>query len=244
MKKIFSVMVVAIVALCSIVLTSCNSNKSNSASDGENKYTEAPLINDFVLLSTVNDDGTAVTGLKKGNDVVIEPQYKEITYDAVDGTFECLVSDDGAHRKFTLADTDGRIMRPGEYEKVTKDEYGYYHFFNDEGEAIYSPKAKTSQGMYQKIVIDGPNHEFIFCKKEGKWGVFSFEGLYVEKMYDNVYIVNYKSDKSFVVITNKNGEWEMYEQTDKEKLYYDVTAAEIKKLIKTSEPSGFLDVKF
>ena len=172
MKKIFSVMVVAIVALCSIVLTSCNSNKSNSASEGENKYTESPLINDFVLLSTVNDDGTAVTGLKKGDNVVIEPQYKEITYDAVENTFECLVSDDGAHRKFTLADADGRIMRPGEYEKVTKDEYGYYHLFNDEGEAIYSPKAKTSQGMYQKIVIGGPNHEFIFCKKDGKWGVF------------------------------------------------------------------------
>lgn len=237
-------MVVAIVALCSIVLTSCNSNKSNSASEGENKYTEAPLIDDFVLLSTVNDDGTAVTGLKKGNDVVIEPQYKEITYDAVDGTFECLVSDDGAHRKFTLADTDGRIMRPGEYEKVTKDEYGYYHFFNDEGEAIYSPSAKKSLGMYEKISIGGPNHEFIFCKKDGKWGVSTFGDIFfLEKVYDRVYIVNYKNDKSFVVITQKGDDWEMYEQTDKEKLYFDVTAAEIRKLTKNSE-SGFLDVKF
>ena len=53
----------------------------------------------------------------------------------------------------------------------------------------------------------------------------------------------FKNDKSFVVITQKGDEWEMYEQTDKEKLYYDVTAAEIRKLTKDRE-SGFLDVKF
>ena len=247
MKKIVSFMVVAIVALCAMVLTSCNSNKSNSVSNGNgggNEYSESPLIGDFVLLSSVNADGTTVTGLKKGDKVVIEPQFREITYDAVNGTFECLVSDDGAHRKFTLADADGHIMRPGEYEKFTKDEYGYYHLFNDEGEAIYSPSAKKSLGMYEKISIGGPKHEFLFCKKDGKWGVSTFGDIfYLEKMYDRVYIVNYKNDKSFVVITQKGDEWEMYEQTDKEKLYYDVTAAEIRKLTKDRE-SGFLDVKF
>lgn len=241
MKKFYSIMAVAIVALFAMGLTSCNSNKSNSAGDSENKYTETPLINDFVLLSATNDDGATVTGLKKGDQVVIEPEYKSITFNAVDNTFECVVSEDGAHKKFTLADADGHIMRPGEYEKVTKDDYGYYHFFNDEGEAIYSPKAKTSQGMYKEIVIGGPNHEFIFCKKDSKWGVFSFDGLYVEKMYDNVYIADYKNDKSFVIITCKDGEWEMCDQG---KVYFDATSAEIKKLVKTSNPVGFLDVKF
>ena len=85
MKKIFSVMVVAIVALCSIVLTSCNSNKSNSASEGENKYTEAPLIDDFVLLSTVNDDGKLIK-LKQSRNVsqawfnLINPSGEEIEH--------------------------------------------------------------------------------------------------------------------------------------------------------------------
>ena len=76
MKKIVSFMVVAIVALCAM-LTSCNSEKSNSVSNGNgggNEYSESPLIGDFVLLSSVNADGTTVTGLKKGDKVVIEPQ--------------------------------------------------------------------------------------------------------------------------------------------------------------------------
>ncbi len=246
MKNFIFSMLVAMLSLftSSFVLTSCNSNKSgNSTETGtDDSFTESPLFDDYVVISgEVTIDGYAKpeikSGLKKGGKVIIQPRFEGIVYDPdIDG-FKC---ETGAEQ-YTVADMEGNILREGSYSSVTLDEDGaYYRFRNDEGIAVYSTKAKTSWGMYDDVVT---TDNFVFSKKNKKWGMTSLDGkTYFERDYDKIYVVNYKSERDFDVVTLKDGKWEL---CDQDKAYYDASDDEIKKLINYPlDPVGVLDVKF
>ena len=246
MKNFIFSMLVAMVSLftLSFSLTSCSSNKSGNSSEAgaDDSFTETPLFDDYVLISgEVTPDGATKpvvkTGLKKGDKIIIKPKYDGIVFDFAMNVFKCETDP----KKYTVADMDGKILREGLYDNVTMDEdSAFYRFRNDEGIAVYSTKAKTSWGMYDDVVT---TDNFLFSKKSKKWGMTSLDGkTYFDRVYDKIYVVNYKSERDFDVVTLKDGKWEL---CDQDQSYYDASETEIKNLIHTPlDPVGVLDVKF
>ena len=245
---IYSLVTMLVMLFTCVSLSSCgNDNKPKTAAVDESSedvgdiLSQTELFDGYVVFqSSVVPLGETASqvraGLKKDGKVIIEPRFANIEYDAALDGFKCYAD----AQLYTVANMDGKVLREGAYERVDREEDGaIYRFFNKDKMAVYSTKAQTSWGMYEKIVV---TKHFVFVKEGNLWGVKSIDGVYeFDKIYNKVYVVNYKSEKKFDVVTCENGKWEL---CDQDKAYYsDASEAEIKRLIKApvAEPVGELD---
>ena len=244
MKKFLFSLAAMFIMMFTMCLTSCNSNKSKDTADEEEILSQMEVGNGFISYAVnYTPEGKKEPevryGLKDRNGkVLIEPrEYLSINYDYDLGCFVCKTNS----KQYTVADSTGYIMRYGSYDRVTKDKDGaYYRFYNADGIAVYCTKTKKTWGMYDEVIT---TDNFIFEKSGSKWGFTSIDGkYYFEKIYDKIYVVNYKSEKEFDVVIYKDGKWELCDQSE---AYYDASQTDIKTLIKhPTGPAGVLDVKF
>ncbi len=242
MKKFFAYLVLAIaLILAAVSLVSCN----NKPQAEEKKVEKQHLIGDFFAFKgeVVSLDNAAPKmqyGILKGDSVILAPQYDKIVWDKGFDGFRCYTGT----KNFTIADTQGKVLRFGAYAKVTRENDGeFYYFYDEDGKiAVYSKQAGRSWGMYDEVVID---KTFLFCREGKDWGVISFnQKLYLNKDYNNIYVVNFKNENDYSVITCKNGEWEMFDQDQK---YYDASSAELKRMCNKpakGKAVGVLNINF
>lgn len=241
-KKSFAGLAFIFAACAVFTLSSCG-NKSNNTANADDEYvTVSTPVAGYTIIADKADSKSL--GLKKGTDVLIDPSsdfvsYTKIEYDAALQGFK-LYKD---ATKYVLADMTGHIIRDGAFDKITRDEDGsWYRLYSGELIGVYSPKAKHSWGMYEECKTE---KGFVFAKQSGKWGCLNLdESLYMEKQYDKIYVVNYKSEKEFNVFALKDGNWAMFDAKGAE---YDTSSAEIKGFLgkrKLSEPVGILDINF
>ena len=242
MKKFFAYLILAItLVLAAVTLVSCSSKPQVE----EKKVEKVLLVGDYFsfkdeVIALDNATPKMQYGIMKGDSVILAPQYDKIAWDKDLNAFRCYTGT----KNFTIADTNGKVLRHGAYAKITRENDGeFYYFFGENGKiAIYCKQAEKSWGMYDEVVVD---KTFVFCHEGKNWGVASFnQKLYLDKDYSNIYVVNFKNENDYSVITCKNGEWTMFDQDQK---YYDAPSAELKRMcIKPAKGKavGVLNINF
>lgn len=243
MKKFFAYLILAIaLVLATVTLVSCSSKPQVE----EKKVEKVLLVGDYfsfkdeVVALLDNATPKMQYGIMKGDSVILAPQYDKIAWDKDLNAFRCYTGT----KNFTIADTNGKVLRHGAYAKITRENDGeFYYFFGENGKiAIYCKQAEKSWGMYDEVVVD---KTFVFCREGKNWGVASFnQKLYLDKDYSNIYVVNFKNENDYSVITCKNGEWTMFDQDQK---YYDAPSAELKRMCNKpakGKAVGVLNINF
>ena len=148
-------------------------------------------------------------GIMKNSEELIPNEYQSIEYDESNKVFTIEKS-----KKFGIANLDGKIVVPAEYNQI--DITGIYMYAqNSQGTTVYNSDGTQANIDINIAILDTPNEKYkirINNKDGTKYGVINEDGEqvieekynYIEYLFDNYFIVSNEQSKLGVIDDDDN----------------------------------------